>query len=94
MAKKQTPKKPSRAGGPGRAAKRSPTAAKVRAARRATADTERRPTFEVWGTIAYGKGDGGTPSVCLWGHQQTAIDGCEYDECVCLVRVEVLEVLD
>lgn len=53
----------------------------------------RRPVpREEWATmaatgVAY-------PSICLWGDQQSAIEGCDPDEVVCLVRLEVLEVLD
>lgn len=56
----------------------------------------RRPDrFEVWATIRRDVPlSSGTYGVCLWGTQDEAISGCEPDERVGLVRVEVLEVLD
>jgi hypothetical protein len=76
--------------------KDSPTASRARKSRAKAANShERRPTFEIWGTIAPpDRFSDGRPSVCLWGTQETAMGGCDPDEKVCLVRVEVLEVLD
>lgn len=94
---KTTTKKPIRALGGSKATPRP----------RAT-ESKRKPTrnaggrvsrwfepWETWGTISPpDRFSQRKPSVCLWGDQQTAIEGCDPDERVCLVRVEVLEVLD
>lgn len=45
---------------------------------------------EHWATIQPA-GDG--YSLCLWGSRQDAEDGCDPDERVCRVRVEVLEIV-
>ena len=57
---------------------------------------QRRPVpFEVWATLRRDvPATSGTHGVCLWGTQADATLGCEPDERVCLVRIEVLELLD
>lgn len=34
------------------------------------------------------------PDICLWGVKSDAVENCDPDERVCIVRVEVLKVLD
>ena len=49
--------------------------------------------FEVWATVNLGAVKTGTHGVCLWGSKDDAVQGCEDDERVCRVSVEVLEVI-
>lgn len=55
--------------------------------------TRRPPLFDVWGTMGPTQRNG-KPTVCIWGTHEDAVYGCEPDEKVVRVRVEVLEVLD
>jgi hypothetical protein len=74
---------------------RRPTAAKGRKPRvTPVVSRERRPVFEQWATMSPPDVGQSRPHVCLWGDQASAVEGCDPDEDVCLVRVEVLEVLD
>jgi hypothetical protein len=69
----------------------SPTASRARKSR----VPERRPVFEQWATMSPpDRFSLRQPRVCLWGDQPSAVENCDPDERVCLVRVEVLEVLD
>lgn len=58
------------------------------------AGMKRRPVFESWATVDPSAPQKDTHGVCLWGSQVDARLGKEKGEKVCLVRVEVLEVLD